>query len=128
MSLDEFLSLNSITHATFKDMILCAKPYVGMLRSGKAHPSYRMAVRIEQATGGAVPRSEWGYYAEGDFRPHKGRPGSFKGHSTAVLTSAPDALSDLFGAVSANVSASVAASNNINSIDARRFGIKGVSV
>lgn len=59
MSLAEYIETTGISLTDFSKLIPCSYSYPGMIIKGKATPSYRMAARIEQITGGLVPRTNW---------------------------------------------------------------------
>ena len=59
MSLGEYLEATGITKTDFAALIPCAYSFPGMLINGKARPSFKMACRIEQVTGGVVSRDLW---------------------------------------------------------------------
>jgi DNA-binding transcriptional regulator YdaS (Cro superfamily) len=56
MTLEEFLKINKITTTEFSMKISCGQPTVSNLCNRKRRPSPRLALRIEQATGGQVTR------------------------------------------------------------------------
>lgn len=59
MDLNEWKRVTGGTFTWLASEIPCSTPYPSMLAAGKAHPSYKMACRIEQVTGGMVPRTNW---------------------------------------------------------------------
>lgn len=70
MTLQQWLEKENMRPGKFAKLIPCSAPYPGMIMRGDAKPSYKMAVRIEQITGGEVPRTNW-FPADGeiDFTP-----------------------------------------------------------
>lgn len=64
MSLQQWLELMEMSYAAFARLIPCSIGYPRMIAQGLARPSYEMACRIENVTGGAVPRTRW--YAPGE--------------------------------------------------------------
>ena len=59
MTLDEWRSVSGLTWSDIAELICCSKPYPGMISKGKAHPSFKMACRIEEISNGLVPRTNW---------------------------------------------------------------------
>lgn len=53
------------TDQEWADRLGVSRSHFNMLRHGKAQPSKRLMVQIEQVTGGAVPVTAW-------FEPHRG--------------------------------------------------------
>lgn len=59
LTLKEWCELSGLTLTDLSELLPCSQPYPGMIDSGKAHPSFKMACRIEQVTNGLCPRSRW---------------------------------------------------------------------
>lgn len=58
MLLKDYLKIEDMTLATFAGLIGVSKSFIYQLSCGKKECSKHTAVRIEQATGGKVSRSE----------------------------------------------------------------------
>ena len=58
-TLSTYLSENDLTQEAFAAAISVRQATVSRLVSGKQKPSWSLAQRIEQATGGAVPMLAW---------------------------------------------------------------------
>lgn len=59
LSLQEWLDATETSYSAFSRMVPCSVGYPRQLALGLATPSYKLACRIEQVTGGMVPRSRW---------------------------------------------------------------------
>ena len=59
MTLQEWLDLQGMSYSAFARLVPCSPPYPRMIAHGLARPSYAMAKRIEEVTGGCVARSQW---------------------------------------------------------------------
>lgn len=66
MGLKEYIEISGMSYSAFARLIPCAVSYPRLLAEGYARPSFEMAVRIEQLTGGCVPRTRW--YPAGEDR------------------------------------------------------------
>lgn len=75
MGLKEYLEISGLSYSAFARLIPCAVSYPRLLAEGLARPSYEMAVRIENLTGGCVPRVRW--YPAGDERVITDPPGDY---------------------------------------------------
>lgn len=73
MTIREWCDLNEMSFNEFSKLVPCTQPYVGMMDSGKATPSWKMAGRVEEITGGLVPRTRW--YPERSEPIGQGSPG-----------------------------------------------------
>ena len=60
----EWCDLTGMTLTELSEQIPCSQPYLGMLDSGKAHPSFKMAKRIAQCTNGMCSHKRW--YSDDD--------------------------------------------------------------
>ena len=58
-NLSQFLKTKSIRQQEFADAISISRPYLSLLLSGQKRPSLDLALRIADATGGAVPVTSW---------------------------------------------------------------------
>ena len=59
MSLDDWARYTGLTYTDIAKLIPCSQPYPGMIASGRAKPSWKMACRIEEISNGLVPRTNW---------------------------------------------------------------------
>ena len=57
--LKEWLDVVGMSAIAFSREVPCSVSLPGQWIRGVATPSYRMACRIEQVTGGAIPRTLW---------------------------------------------------------------------
>lgn len=58
MNLLEWKQEQGISFSEIARRIPCSQPYPGMIAKGK-RPSWKMATRIQEITGGAVSRTNW---------------------------------------------------------------------
>jgi len=59
MNLKKYIESNNINCSIVARLIPCAPQWISQIVSGKRTPSYKMARRIEQITGGEVSRKHW---------------------------------------------------------------------
>jgi hypothetical protein len=59
VSLQEWLEASEMTYHAFARLIPCSRSYPRTIALGLRRPSYEMAIRIEEVTGGLVPRTRW---------------------------------------------------------------------
>lgn len=55
----DFIDTSGRTRSDWAASLRISRAYLSDLLNGKATPSLAVAVRIERATGGAVPASSW---------------------------------------------------------------------
>jgi transcriptional regulator with XRE-family HTH domain len=58
MSIDEYLSAHGLTLRYFSRLCGCTPSRLTQIKRG-ARPSWELALRIEEATGGLVGREQW---------------------------------------------------------------------
>lgn len=59
MTLDDYMTRESIGDAAMAARLGCDRSRVNRLRRGAGRPSLALAARIERVTNGAVPASAW---------------------------------------------------------------------
>lgn len=59
MSLADWCKLTDYPYSALAKEVPCSQPYIGMIAKGKAHPSFKMALRLEKLTNGMVSRENW---------------------------------------------------------------------
>lgn len=67
-TLGEYLSESNISNADIAAIVGCSAQYIGLIIGGKKRPSWKMALRLEKATLGAVSRENW-YPSASDYEP-----------------------------------------------------------
>jgi len=59
LTLQEWLDASELSYSAFARSVPCSTSYPRLLAHGLARPSYEMATRIEELSGGLVPRTNW---------------------------------------------------------------------
>lgn len=59
LTLQQWLDTTETSYSAFSRLLPCSVGYPRQLARGLARPSFEMALRIEQVTDGAVPRTLW---------------------------------------------------------------------
>ena len=59
LTLQQWLDATETSYSAFSRLLPCSVGYPRQLARGLARPSFEMALRIEQVTDGAVPRTLW---------------------------------------------------------------------
>ena len=59
LTLQEWLEASNLTYRALSRLIPCSLSYPRLIAQGLARPSYEMAIRIEEISGGLVPRTNW---------------------------------------------------------------------
>jgi predicted transcriptional regulator len=59
MTLNDFLTKNDITSATFAQAAGLSQSFVHRLRTGEARPSLKTIAAVQKATLGAVAAADW---------------------------------------------------------------------
>lgn len=73
LTLQEWLDASDLTYSALARLIPCSTAYPRMMAQGLSRPSYEMARRIEEISGGAVRRELW-YPPSNDDNSQQSKP------------------------------------------------------
>ena len=59
MTPKEYLKEKQLSISKFAALVQCNRPYLTQIINGIRTPSFKLAKRIEQTTGGAIKRTYW---------------------------------------------------------------------